>query len=88
MKKGTKVYHIQYGDGEITRVEDKVVWIWFWRIPNFINDGVIPFDKDNVKVKVPTDWERCGIDVRTDIDKVVFLEKFTLVFKTDDEQSN
>jgi hypothetical protein len=79
---GTKVYHIKYGDGEVARIDNDIIWIWFWRIPNYINDGVIPFEKANIKDKVPNNWERCGIMERVDIDKVVFLEQFTLVFKT------
>jgi len=81
LQKGTKVYHIKYGDGEITRVEEKEVWVWFWRIPNYINDGVIPISKENIKEKVPTNWEECGIMEREKIDDVIFLEKFTLEFK-------
>lgn len=84
LNNGTKVYHIQYGDGEITRIDGQTVWIWFWRVPNYINDGVVPFDKSKVKEKVPTDWEACGISERNEISDVVFLEKFTLIFKTDD----
>ena len=87
MKVETKVYHIKYGDGEIVRVDDDVVWVWFWRIPNYINDGVIPIKKENVKDNVPTNWEECGIMEREEIDNVVFLEKFTLVFKTELNQN-
>lgn len=83
LDKGKKVYHIQWGEGEITRVEDKLIWVFFWRIPKYINDGVVPIEKRMVKDKVPTDWEFCGIGERTELTDTVFLEKFTLVFKTD-----
>lgn len=82
MNKGTKVYHIKYGDGEIARVENETVWVWFWRVPNYINDGVIPFEIKNIKKHVPTNWEECGIMEREEIDNILFLEKFTLVFLT------
>ena len=81
IKLGDKVYHIQYGEGEVTKKEKDLLWIWFWRIPNFINDGVIPIEYKQVKESVPKNWDECGIDERENITKVVFLEKFNLKFE-------
>ena len=82
LKAGTKVYNVQHGEGEIVRVEKDTIWMSFWRIPNFINDGVIPASRSSIKKNVPTDWDSCDYAQRENISEQFFLEEFTLKFQT------
>ena len=82
IKAKLKVYHIFYGEGTITKVSHKEneVWAHFWRIPNFVNDGIMPFKLSNVKKELPN-WDTLQVQDRQRMTDQLFLEKFELDFK-------
>lgn len=82
IKSGKKVYHIFYGEGEVTKVskKEKQVWVGFVTLPNYINDGVIPFHLDNVN-KTVKNWDEMPAHEREGMTNKVFIEKFEVELK-------